>query len=135
MKMRILLGICVLIVSCSENFTPVDMQKVAHGLQIYETHCANCHQLDGKGLARIVPPLLNADYIVTNRNRLPAIVKYGMSEKIWVNGDHYQLKMPGNPQLTLDEITAIVNFVEFRYAKSTRLMPKDSVALLLNDTI
>ncbi len=129
--------ICIfllLVVACKGPISPIDMQQVAHGQQVYEKHCANCHQLDGKGLAQIVPPLLNADYIVSNRAKLPAIVKHGLSEKIMVNGMDYQLKMPGNPTLSDEEVLAVVNFVEFRYAKSTHLMSKDSVMMLMNDT-
>jgi mono/diheme cytochrome c family protein len=121
--------------ACNSSVSPIDMQHVAHGQEVYEKHCANCHQLDGKGLAQIVPPLLNADYMVSNRTKLPAIVKHGLSEKIGVNGMDYQLKMPGNPTLSDDEVVAVVNFIEFRYAKSTRLMSKDSVMLLMNDTL
>lgn len=135
MKLLLFLGALVLVMACNQTVTPVDMQQVAHGQQLYEKHCANCHQLDGKGLAQIVPPLLNADYIVLNRAKLPALIKHGISSKIEVNGISYQLKMPSNPKLSEAELLALVNFVEFRYAKSTKLMSKDSVVLLQNDTL
>ena len=122
------------LMSCNSSVSPVDMQQVAHGQQLYERYCVNCHQPDGKGLAQIVPPLLNADYLVTHRNRLPGFIKFGTQEAMTVNGVYYQLKMPATPKLSDDELTALVNFVEFRYAKSTKLMPKDSVVRLLADT-
>ncbi len=126
-----MLSALVWMVACNQTVTPVDMQQVAHGQQLYEKHCANCHQLDGKGLAQIVPPLLNADYIVLNRAELPSIIKYGMHKPITVNGVDFNLKMPANPKLTDIEVRALVNFVEFRYAKSTQLMSADSVKMLL----
>ena len=117
--------------ACMEG-PSVNMQQVAHGQQLYETHCANCHQLDGKGIARIVPPLLGVDYIIQNRNLLPKIIRYGMQQRIVVNGITYQQKMPGNSKLSDVEVAALVNFVEFRFAKSTQLLSTDSVKLLLN---
>lgn len=131
MKLLLFLGALVLVIACNQTVTPVDMQQVAHGQQLYEKYCANCHQLDGKGLAQIVPPLLNADYIVLNRAELPSIIKHGMLKPIVVNGIDYNLKMPANPKLTDIEVRALVNFVEFRYAKSTQLMSADSVKMLL----
>jgi mono/diheme cytochrome c family protein len=131
MRVVITLIIVVFFAACME--TPnVNMQQVAHGQQLYETHCSNCHQLDGKGIARIVPPLLNVDYILQNRNLLPQIIRHGMQQRILVNGIIYQQKMPNNNKLTDAEITALVNFVEFRFAKSTQLLSADSVKLLLN---
>ncbi len=132
--MRVVITLIVLafFAACMEA-PNVNMQQVAHGQQLYETHCANCHQLDGKGIARIVPPLLNADYIVQNRNLLPQIIRNGMQQPIVVNGVSYQQKMPGNNKLTDEELTALINFVEFRFAKSTQLLSIDSVKLLLKN--
>ena len=68
MRVFITLIVVVFFAACMEA-PNVNMQQVAHGQQLYEIHCTNCHQLDGKGIARIIPPLLNADYIVQNRNK------------------------------------------------------------------
>jgi mono/diheme cytochrome c family protein len=130
MRVFITLIIVVFFAACMEA-PNVNMQQVAHGQQLYETHCANCHQLDGKGIARIIPPLLNADYILKNRNLLPKIIRNGMQQSIVVNGVNYHQKMPGNNKLTDNELTALINFVEFRFAKSTQLLSVDSVKLLL----
>jgi mono/diheme cytochrome c family protein len=130
MRVFITLIIVVFFAACMEA-PNVNMQQVAHGQQLYETHCANCHQLDGKGIARIIPPLLNADYILKNRNLLPKIIRNGMQQSIVVNGVNYHQKMPGNNKLTDNELTALIDFVEFRFAKSTQLLSVDSVKLLL----
>lgn len=121
----------ILAAGCSEGGVAVNMQTVAHGQQLYETHCSNCHQADGKGLARLIPPLLDADYLALNRADLPCIIRNGMFKQIVVNGVMYQQKMPANTTLSQEEITALVNFVEFRYGKSTALMSADSVQMLL----
>ena len=131
--MRVLIKLLMIsfFAACMEA-PSVNMQQVAHGQQLYETHCANCHQLDGKGIARIVPPLLGVDYFVQNRNLLPQIIRHGMQQRIVINGITYQQKMPANSKLSNVEVAALVNFVEFRFAKSTQLLSADSVKLLLN---
>ena len=128
MRVFITLIVVVFFAACMEA-PNVNMQQVAHGQQLYEIHCTNCHQLDGKGIARIVPPLLNADYIVQNRNLLPQIIRNGMQQQIVVNGVIYQQKMPGNSLLSDTELTALVSFLEFRFGKATQLLSVDSVKL------
>jgi len=54
-----------------------------------------------------------------------------MQQPIVVNGVNYHQKMPGNNKLTDNELTALINFVEFRFAKSTHLLSVDSVKILL----
>ncbi|MBP9185671.1 MAG: cytochrome c [Bacteroidia bacterium] len=130
MRTLIILSLLFFVVACMETPT-VNMQAVAHGQELYETHCANCHQQDGKGLARIVPPLLNADYLTLYRDSLPNIIYHGMHYPIVVNGIMYQQKMPENSKLSMQELTAVINFVEFRFAKLTQLLSIDSVELLL----
>ena len=62
-------------------------------------------------MARIVPPLLNADYLTLYRDSLPNNIYHGMHYPITVNGIMYQQKMPGTSKLSLEELTALINFV------------------------
>lgn len=86
-------------------------QYMIQGQQLYTTHCSNCHQEDGSGLGRLIPPLAQSDYLLSNRDRTLCIIKHGLEEKIIVNGEDYQQAMPGNPSLSDIEIAQIATFI------------------------
>jgi mono/diheme cytochrome c family protein len=105
--------------------------NIQHGFELYNLHCANCHQADGSGLARLIPPLKNSDWLLQNRQRLPQIIKYGIKEEIWVNGQSYTLPMPADTTLTNDEITKIANFVVVKFLGSENYFtPNETDSLL-----
>ncbi len=91
--------------SCENNNT------YTHGKILYENFCANCHMEDGTGLAEVIPTLVNSDYIILNQEKLPCIIRKGLSGKITVNGRTYDTEMPGTPRLTEFEITNVINYI------------------------
>ncbi|MFN4082312.1 MAG: c-type cytochrome [Bacteroidia bacterium] len=101
------------------------------GFELYMRDCANCHQPDGTGLAKVIPPLKNSDWLVQNKNRLPEVIKYGIKENVNVNGTSYSLPMPADSTLSLKEITALSNFVLLKYANASEFFTEDEVAKLL----
>lgn len=83
----------------------------AQGERLYETHCASCHMSDGKGLAALYPPLAGSDYLKKNADRLPCIIRHGISDTISVNGTIYEMPMEGIKGLNETEITNICNYI------------------------
>lgn len=86
-------------------------QYMVQGQQLYLQHCSNCHQVEGKGLAQLYPPLAQSDYMQEDVERTVCLIKYGLAGEIVVNGKDYNLVMPGNPQLTDIEIAEIVTYI------------------------
>ncbi|WP_439481424.1 c-type cytochrome [Cyclobacterium plantarum] len=86
-------------------------QYAIQGRQLYLQYCANCHQKDGSGLARLIPPLKRADYMLTDIERTIRLIKYGIKGEIQVNGITYNQPMPGYPQLTAIEIAQISTYI------------------------
>lgn len=86
-------------------------QYMVQGEMLYKTHCANCHQTDGTGFRRLIPPLAGSDYMIQDVKHTLCIIKYGMEGKIFVNGIDYNQKMPGNEQLKDIEIAQIATFI------------------------
>tara|TARA_R110002020_G_scaffold313507_1_gene528740 strand:- start:260 stop:481 length:222 start_codon:yes stop_codon:yes gene_type:complete len=41
---------------------PEVMKYAVEGKTIYENHCGNCHQSDGSGLGKLIPPIKDSDY-------------------------------------------------------------------------
>ncbi len=83
------------------------------GQALYEQHCGNCHGLDGRGLAQLMPPLAGADYLTQHRAALPCIVRRGLRGPITVNGLTYNGVMPGlsAEKLPDADVANILNYV------------------------
>jgi cytochrome c551 len=87
------------------------LQYAIEGKNLYETYCANCHQKDGTGLGKLIPPLNPSDYMKEDIKRTARIIRFGQSGEIVVNGEVYNQPMPGNPQLTNLEIARIMTYI------------------------
>lgn len=81
------------------------------GKALYEYNCANCHMSNGAGLAGLIPPLADADYLAQNREKLACIIRFGLTDTIRVNGMLYDQPMEGLPQLNAVEINNIINYI------------------------
>ncbi len=86
-------------------------QYMVQGRLLYQQHCANCHQEDGSGLGRVIPPLAQADYMLNDMGRTACVIKHGLEGSIVVNGVQYNQAMPANKQLTDMEIAQIITFI------------------------
>jgi cytochrome c551 len=87
------------------------LQYAIEGKILYENYCANCHQKDGVGLGKLIPPLFESDYMLEDVGRTARIIKYGQSGEIVVNGQIYNQAMPANPKLTNLEIAQIMTYI------------------------
>ena len=85
-------------------------ETYAQGKRLYEAHCENCHMEDGNGLAKLIPPLQNSDYLKNNQDKIACILKNGQKGKVIVNGIEYNQEMPGK-NYTAVQITNITNYI------------------------
>ncbi|MEX2534291.1 MAG: c-type cytochrome [Trueperaceae bacterium] len=83
------------------------------GESIYASNCQACHQADGSGLPGIFPPLAGNLPDLYNaeggRDYLVDVVLYGLTGPIEVNGQTYNGAMPAWPQLSDEQIAAVLN--------------------------
>jgi len=86
-------------------------QYMTEGRRLYIVNCANCHQKDGKGLARLIPPLAGSDYLTKSMERSVCIIKNGLEGEIMVTGISYNQPMPAHENLTNIEIAEIVTYI------------------------
>ena len=119
----LILGIAVVLIfdACNTSPTESNSEKLSfsqeiklkkykvHGEQLYAMHCANCHQEDGSGLGRLIPPLTNLSQI--DKSQTICTIKFGMEGSMIVNEVEYNGKMPSNLKLTNLEIAEILTFV------------------------
>ncbi len=86
-------------------------QYMFKGRELYLQRCSNCHQQDGSGLGKLIPPLAKSDYLLENLNASVCTIKYGRKGKIIVNGVEYDQPMPANTNLTNIQIAMITTYI------------------------
>jgi mono/diheme cytochrome c family protein len=116
--MKNLLWIVMLLIaiSCQDAETIKFQSYISEGQLLYEQRCANCHQKDGKGLQKLIPPLEGADYLKTHREQLACLIKYGLKGKIIVNGQEYNQLMPANEGLSDRNLTQLLTYINHKWA-------------------
>jgi len=105
---------------------------MVEGEQLYRTHCSNCHQVDGKGLRRVYPPLASSDYMEANFERVICGMKYGLQGEIVVNDIDYVQAMPGVPSLTELELAEIATYIYNSWGHQRGLVEPMEVTTLLD---
>ncbi|MFP4089739.1 MAG: c-type cytochrome [Cyclobacteriaceae bacterium] len=98
-------------------------QYMVHGERLYKQQCANCHQEDGSGLGRLIPPLAQSDYMLEDVGRTLCIIRNGMEGEIIVNGQHYKQEMPANEKLTDIEVAQIATYVYNSWGNAQGFIP------------
>lgn len=108
-------------------------QYINNGRVLYEKHCSNCHQTDGRGLARLYPPLKNADFLRDDVHRAVCIIKYGIKGEIIVNGDTYNMPMEGISELKDLEIAEIATYILNVFADTLTMVSATDVRNILEN--
>jgi cytochrome c551 len=108
-------------------------QYAIQGKILYENYCANCHQKDGSGLGKVIPPLAGADYMLEDVGRTARVIRHGLKGEITVNGVVYNQNMPANPFLTPMEIAQIMTYVYNVWGHEKGLIHANEVEAYLNN--
>lgn len=103
--------IALLADSCKSEGQLTYARYYTNGKELYDIHCQNCHNSDGKGLQSLIPPLTDSAFLRKNKSKLACIIKYGLTTPVVVNGKTYDSQMPENSQLPDIDIAALVTYI------------------------
>ncbi len=107
------------------------MQYLSEGKRLYGLYCANCHQPDGSGLARLYPPLKNSDYMLLNRDKVICGMRYGQQGEIVVNGVVFNQPMPANLSITDLELAEIATYIYTVFGDTVQIVTINEVRLIM----
>lgn len=81
------------------------------GKQLFVAQCVACHQVSGKGLPGVFPPLDGSEWVVGDERILANILLHGVEGAMTVAGVIYKGNMPGFKQLSDAELAALASHV------------------------
>ena len=94
-----------------ECATEVDSTVERSGKELYEAHCATCHQADGNGEKGFFPPLVTTPWVESSA-ALTEVLLRGVSGTIYVKGERYASYMsPYGKELTDVEMVKLITYL------------------------
>lgn len=114
--MLLCFAVALLFTSCDSQQELKRKQYYIDGQALYKTHCANCHQDKGQGLAGLYPPISGSDYLKKNKDLVLCSMRNGLTDTITVNGKVYHQPMPSNSQLQALDVAEIATFIYTEWA-------------------
>lgn len=147
----LLLAICVTYIGASQIDTPsswgdgrtraelVGSKPPAgghvDGAATFSANCAACHQSSGSGLPGVFPPLAGSEWVNGRDTTVAAIVLNGITGSLTVKGSTYNGAMPTfKPQLSDDQIAAVLTYVRSQWGNSSPPIKADLVAKVREET-
>lgn len=125
-----------LLISCNQSGSTETVKfnnYFRQGEQLYLKHCSNCHQANGTGLGRVYPPLNKSDFMENNFTQVICLMKNGIKGELLVNGENYNLPMPGISTLTDLEIAEIATYIYNSWSNSRGLIEVKEVSSTLKE--
>ncbi|MGA7839085.1 MAG: copper-containing nitrite reductase [Ignavibacteriaceae bacterium] len=112
----------------NENDINAVIQK---GKQVFSRTCIACHQITGKGIAGVFPPLAGSDFLNADKERAIGIVLHGKKGTLTVNGKTFNNIMP--PQNLSDgEVAAVLTYVYNSFGNSKKVIKTSEVTKVRN---
>ena len=104
-------------------------EEQADGAAVFSGRCAACHQLTGRGLPGVFPPLAASEYVNGDPGRLARLVLRGLTGPVTVAGATFNGAMPAwADQLKDAEVAAVLTYVRSHFGNSAVEVTADVVA-------
>ena len=98
------------------------------GKQVYQTYCASCHMMSGKGAPGMNPPLIDTDWVVGDKERLIKVILNGLNDPIEIKGEIYQNIMASHAFLTDQQIADVLSYIRNSWGNSASYVTVEEVA-------
>lgn len=101
----------------------------ADGEKVYNSRCMSCHQMDGKGIPGVFPPLNESEFVVGSPQRLVRIILHGMMGETTVKGVTYSGMMPPwGSFLSDEEVAAVITYIRSNFDNDASAITPELVA-------
>ena len=93
------------------------------GKAVFAAQCVACHQVTGKGLPGVFPPLDGSEWVQGDARTVANILLHGINGKITVAGADYNGAMPSFQQLGDAELAAVASYVRSAWSNKAQALP------------
>jgi mono/diheme cytochrome c family protein/glucose/arabinose dehydrogenase len=117
--------------------TPEEEKRVQAGQQLYAMVCAACHQPGGGGSPSVAPPLADSDWVTGPPERLVRVVLHGVYGPVQVNGQTWNLHMPGLGASGLfddEKIAGVLSYIRRAWGNAAAPVEPSLVAQVRKET-
>lgn len=104
--------------------------SITRGKTVYTTYCLTCHQVDGSGVPKLNPPLIQTQWTLGSKTILIEQVLKGSSGKIEIDGETFHNTMPPLATLTDQQIADVLTYVRNNFGnKASAVTPAEVKAV------
>ncbi|WP_177181244.1 DUF7133 domain-containing protein [Parapedobacter koreensis] len=112
----------------TENHNQAQLAKqYPAGIALFRNACQPCHGEDGRGVSPIAPPLAGSEWVKGDKERLMALVLYGLTGPVDVAGHTYRTpevsgEMPGiahNSAIDDAELAQLLSYIRNAWGNNT----------------
>jgi len=119
-----LLAIATLVSASSAGVARAESELT--GAELYEEHCELCHEADGSGDPGEIPPLARNPEMADTAY-LERVIREGVSGPLERLGETYDDEMEGFPELSDDEVAALVSYVQGGFEAALSSAPEPMI--------
>jgi len=106
--------------------------RLAAGKELYEQSCASCHLPGGEGKPGVGPSLQGTSWVQGSPERLVRISLYGVRGPIDVNGQQFNLEMPGVYYYQFDDrqMASVLSYIRYAWGNGASPVSAELVATI-----
>jgi mono/diheme cytochrome c family protein len=110
-------------------------KQYPRGVSLYSSTCQPCHGPDGNGVRSLAPPLNHSEWVSGSKDKLIAIVLFGLSGPVKVSNKIYKAPeingdMPGigsNRDLVDEDIAQLLSFIRNAWSNTAEKVNREEV--------
>jgi mono/diheme cytochrome c family protein/glucose/arabinose dehydrogenase len=107
--------------------TKEEQARFDAGKTLFTGICATCHQITGRGLDGLAPPLLDSEWVLGSPERVIRIVLHGLKGPIVVLGREHTGDMPAFKAMEDEQLASILTYIRREWGHGASPISPDAV--------
>jgi mono/diheme cytochrome c family protein len=114
--------------SAADQLSAIAAGTSGPGAAVFNSKCAVCHQMNGKGIPGVYPTLVGSDLVVGDERLSIRLVLHGFQGPIERNGRNYNgVMQPWKNDLSDQEIADVLTFIRTNWGNAAPEVTADAV--------
>lgn len=101
--------------------------QLVNGKKVYQKNCLSCHQVNGGGVPKMNPPLINAAFVKGDAHKLIQWVLLGSTQKVPIDGKYYSNNMPAQATLKDQDIADVLTYIRNNFKNKASAISANEV--------